>query len=86
MAENRQYECCQASTFLRQQEAYCNISLYREGPGVVEHDGLLWVVGGRGSGGSVERYDSQMNTWEVMEEKLRYQEQEYTAVVIDRVV
>ena len=46
----------------------------------------MWVVGGRGSGGSVERYDSQMNTWEVMEEKLRYQEQEYTAVVIDRVV
>ena len=34
---------------------YSDIPVSREGPGVVGHGGQLYVVGGRGSGGSVER-------------------------------
>ncbi len=31
--------------------------LTREGPGVVNHDGKLYVIGGRGGDGTVEIYD-----------------------------
>ena len=58
----------------------------REGPGLVEHDGCVWVLGGRGSGGTVERYDKEHDCWEVLENKLSCENQEYTAVVIDRIV
>ena len=42
----------------------------REGPGVVGHGGHLYVIGGRGSGGSVEKYDPNTNTWHVLDIKV----------------
>ena len=62
------------------------LNIAREGPGVVGHAGHLYVVGGRGSGGSVERYDPSTDTWTLLDIKLRCPEQEYSAVILDRVV
>ena len=54
--------------------------------GVVEHDGKLYVLGGRGGLGSVEVYDPEEDAWQILEEKLLSVDQEYSAVILDRVV
>ena len=58
----------------------------REGPGVVGHGGRLYVIGGRGSGGSVESYDPEADTWDLLDIKVGCPEQEYSAVILDRIV
>jgi len=58
----------------------------REGPGCVGHGGKLYVIGGRGSRGTVEVYDPESDTWEVLDMKVGFPEQEYYAVILDRVV
>ena len=58
----------------------------REGPGVVAHDGKLYVLGGRGGDGSVEVYDPATDKWEILDQKLISTDQEYSAVILDRVV
>ena len=63
-----------------------DLRLPREGPGVVDHDSKLYVIGGRGGGGTVEVYDPAAAAWSVLEQKLVGQDQEYTAIVLDRVV
>jgi len=58
----------------------------REGPGVVQHAGRLYVIGGRGGEGTVEMYRPDTNQWEVLGETLTCPDQEYSAVILDRVV
>ena len=62
------------------------LTVAREGPGVVGHGGLLYVIGGRGSGGSVERYHPDTDTWQLMDIKVGCPDQEYSAVILDRIV
>ena len=62
------------------------LKVAREGPGVVGHDGLLYAIGGRGSGGSVERYHPDTDTWQIMDIKVGCPDQEYSAVILDRIV
>ena len=58
----------------------------REGPGVIDHAGRLYVIGGRGGEGTVEVFDPELQTWEILDQRLLSQDQEYTAVILDRVV
>ena len=58
----------------------------REGPGVVGYGGKLYAIGGRGSRGTVEVYDPELDKWELMDTKVGCPEQEYYAVILDRVV
>ena len=62
------------------------LQVAREGPGVVGHAGLLYVIGGRGSGGTVERYSPDTDTWTLMDIKVACPDQEYSAVILDRIV
>ena len=58
----------------------------REGPGVVGYGGQLYVIGGRGSNGTVEVFTPETDTWQVLELPVGQPEQEYSAVILDRVV
>ena len=58
----------------------------REGPGCVGYGGKLYAIGGRGSEGTVEVYNPEEDTWEILDMKVGYPEQEYSAVILDRVV
>ena len=58
----------------------------REGPGVVGYGGQLYVIGGRGSNGTVEVYTPETDSWLVLELPVGQPEQEYSAVILDRVV
>ena len=58
----------------------------REGPGVVGHGGQLYVIGGRGSEGTVEKYDPATDTWTLLDIKVGCPDQEYSAVILDRIV
>lgn len=75
-------ECWDGSVWRRT----CSLTLPREGPGVVNHDGKLYAIGGRGGDGTVEIYDPTLDKWEVLGERLSSQDQEYSAVILDRVV
>ena len=46
------------------------LAVPREGPGCVAHGGKLWVIGGRGSGGTVECYCPDTDTWQLLEMKV----------------
>jgi len=58
----------------------------REGPGVVDHEGKLYVIGGRGGDGTVEVYTPEEDRWDLLGQKLSSKDQEYSAVILDRVV
>ena len=47
---------------------------------MVGHGGQLYVIGGRGSEGTVEKYDLASNTWTLLDIKVGCPDQEYSAV------
>ena len=53
---------------------------------MVGHGGRLYVIGGRGSEGTVEVYSPEEDSWQVLELPVCQKEQEYSAVILDRVV
>eukprot|EP00092_Neocalanus_flemingeri_P010433 GFUD01011244.1.p1 GENE.GFUD01011244.1~~GFUD01011244.1.p1 ORF type:complete len:568 (+),score=126.56 GFUD01011244.1:211-1704(+) len=63
-----------------------DLNVAREGPGCVGYGGKLYAIGGRGSEGTVEVFDPEEDKWEVLDMKVGCPEQEYSAVILDRVV
>ena len=44
------------------------------------------LLGGRGGDGTVERYHPEEDRWEVLDQRVGSEDQEYSAVILDRVV
>jgi hypothetical protein len=44
------------------------------------------MAGGRGGEGTVERYHPEEDRWEILDQRLASEDQEYSAVILDRVV
>ena len=55
----------------------------REGPGVIQAEDSIWVVGGRGLdvNGSVEVY--QNGEWKVQEHCVKHENQEYLLAILE---
>jgi hypothetical protein len=48
--------------------------------------GACMMAGGRGGEGTVERYHPEEDRWEILDQRLASEDQEYSAVILDRVV
>ena len=59
------------------------LNIGREGPGVIQVQDTLWVVGGRGLGvnGSVEVY--QKGKWTIQEHSVKHENQEYLLAILE---
>jgi hypothetical protein len=52
----------------------------------IENVAACYFLGGRGGEGTVERYHPEEDRWEVLDQRLASEDQEYSAVILDRVV
>ena len=61
----------------------------REGPALAEVGGTLYAVGGKGSGGTVEAYDSDREEWKLVEAlqlSERHGNEEYSCDILKRII
>ena len=59
------------------------LNIGREGPGVIQIDDSIWVVGGRGQDvkGSVEVYEN--GTWNLQKHQVKHENQEYLLGILE---
>ena len=65
------------------------IPVAREGPALAEVGGKLYAIGGKGSVGTVEVYDSDREEWKVVNElevDKKHKNEEYSCAVLTRIV
>ena len=61
----------------------------REGPALAEVGGKLYAIGGKGSEGTVEEYDSERQEWKLVKElevDKKHKNEEYSCAVLTRIV
>ena len=59
----------------------------REGPALAEVGGKLYAIGGKGSGGTVEVYDSDNQEWKLVKELEvagKHKKKEYSCDILTR--